>query len=44
MKKCKWCNKELVDKRSDSLFCRRSCKGMFSRKKKIENEKRDRKV
>ena len=42
MKKCKWCQKDISDKRKDALFCRRGCKGMYSRSQKnirLENEK-----
>lgn len=41
MRKCKWCDKELVDKRIDAAFCRRICKGMYRRaekNKRIKNE------
>jgi hypothetical protein len=42
MKKCKWCDKELINKRNDAKFCCRNCKGMNRRaekNKKIKNEK-----
>ena len=38
MRKCKWCDKELVDKRSDAIFCRRICKGMYRRSEKNKNK------
>lgn len=38
MKKCKWCDKELFEKRSDAIFCGRSCKGMFRRKKRNDDD------
>ena len=31
MKKCKWCEKELISKRSDAIFCRRACKNIYRR-------------
>ena len=31
MRNCKWCNKEMIDKRSDAVFCRRACKNMYRR-------------
>lgn len=36
---CKWCEKEIIDKRKDAVFCRRRCKGMYSRKKKNDKLK-----
>lgn len=41
VKKCKWCNKEIIGLRSDSIFCRRACKNIFRRaekNKRIKNE------
>ena len=31
MRKCKWCNVDITNKRKNAIFCKRSCKGMFSR-------------
>jgi hypothetical protein len=42
MKKCKWCDKEITEnKRKDAIFCRRRCKGMYSRKMKNERLKNE---
>ena len=41
-KNCKWCNSPIINKRSDALFCKRSCKNIYRRKKKIENERSNR--
>jgi hypothetical protein len=40
-KKGKWCDKELINKRTDAIFCSRGCKGMYRRKKINEKEKRN---
>ena len=39
MRKCKWCGKDISEMRKNALFCRRVCKGMYSRKLKIEKKK-----
>ena len=42
MRECKWCKTDISNKRKDAFFCKRTCKGMYSRKKKIERIKNER--
>lgn len=44
MKKCKWCEKEIVDMRLHAVFCRRACKNMYRRSIKNENNKNGKKM
>jgi len=44
MKKCKWCGTEILNKRYDAIFCRRRCKGMYSRKQKNEKLKHEKNI
>jgi methylenetetrahydrofolate reductase (NADPH) len=41
VKKCNWCEKEIVELRSDAIFCRRACKNIYRRSeknKRVKNE------
>lgn len=41
IKKCKWCDKEIISLRSDAIFCRRACKNIYRRAEKnkiVKNE------
>jgi len=41
VKKCKWCDKEIIGLRKGAIFCRRACKNIHRRaekNKKIKNE------
>lgn len=40
-KVCKWCSNEIINKRSDSIFCRRACKNIYRRSKKNKKSKND---
>ena len=44
MKKCKWCDKELVNKRIDAIFCNRNCKGMYRRAEKNKKLRSDKEL
>lgn len=44
VKKCKWCDKEIVGLRSDAIFCRRACKNIYRRSEKNKNDKNDKEV
>jgi hypothetical protein len=40
VKKCKWCDKEIVGLRSDVIFCRRACKNKINSLKNQKELKR----
>lgn len=44
IKKCKWCNKDIVGLRSDAIFCRRVCKNIYRRAEKNKIIKDDEKL
>ncbi len=41
IKKCKWCEKEIVGLRTDAIFCRRACKNIYRRAEKNKKSKDD---
>lgn len=44
IKKCKWCNKEIIGLRSDAIFCRRACKNIYRRALKNKKGKNDKEM